>query len=1080
MLHIHRSNRLECLAARLAEHLDRQPFPHPLAPCTVAVPHPGVGRWLALYLAERDRIAMNHAFPLVSRCMWQQVRRLCGEAGDGARWTREVMAWSIYAQLLEVVRGADPVFEAPRRYIERTGAAGGAYQLAAEVADLFEQYLLYRPEMLRGWQDGEDAQDWQACLWRRLAAGQVTPADQLQAALQAACERPAGGDEEPLRLFAVPMLPPVWMDLLDALSRSQDVHLYVLQPSREWWGDLRARRLQLRDQARQARLGQPVSPPDAETLAMLEVHPLLARLGRQQQILLDALAARDAGQGDEIWQMPKEKPGGDGALAALQRSMLDLDAESARCGRMDGSLRIVSAHSPLREVQALHDWLLERFEADPSLRPRDVVVMAPEIERYAPVVEAVFDLDGSGRGERLPASLADRRAVDADPLVRAFLELLDLPTARFDRSWVLDRMRLPGVRSRWGWDEEALQRIEGWLDAAAIYRGLDAEHMQAQGLPPGDAFTWRQGLRRLLLGAVMGDAEVVLEGAGLATVPNLADAEALRLAGSLMQFIDRLQEARIVLQQERPAEAWSTLLLGTMQDLHAETPETQAGWERIRTGLREWLQSVRGAGLTSPLPLPVVRAALRRSLGEREVQGGYLSGRVSFCSLVPLRSVPFRIVCLLGMSADAFPRNRPSLPFDKMAEEPRWGDRSRREDDLQLFLESVLAARDGLYISHVGRSIRDDSPCEPASPVKTLMELMGIEEPVQLPLQPFDLRHYTPGDPLHSYDRRWLELARHLTGARPDAAADEDEEKQAITKPPRPQLPERIPLDFIVKLLDDPVGQYADKVLGLRLDEVERDPEAEPFVLRGLQLWKIRDRWLREALADPQRLPVLKRTLLLGGGLPAAPHPEAELDEAIEPVEAMASRLREAAGEEGPQWCEREVDPGIGHKVLLGYWQCGKQIFLASPSKLRPRHRAHAHLLACVLRASNEDPPSIHVLAQGNKGRLVAYDCPDLYPDAQRAREGLKRLFEVLAAFWSAPVALPLDAWFSEEAGKGMGLDGVRRKWQTWWTETQGGERPAPAHRLPYALFWSEGPEWQDPWTAMLETLWSVLAGDAG
>ncbi|WP_369600091.1 exodeoxyribonuclease V subunit gamma [Hahella sp. SMD15-11] len=1075
MLHLHSSNRLEYLAETLVAHLRHQPAAHPLTPVSIAVPHPGVQHWLSLYLAEADGIAMNYDFPLASRFMWRQVRRLCADLTDGERWTREVMAWSLHDLMGRPEWASDPVFEVPRRYIERTRSAGGRYQLAAEIADLFEQYLMYRPDMLRKWQAGEDPNDWQACLWRALAGGETTPVDQLHAALEAARGRPAGMSADTLRLFALHMLPPVWLELLDALAQTQDVHVYVLNPSEAWWGDLRSRRQQLGEAARALRLGQPVTPPDTETLSLQEGHPLLAQLGRQGQAWLNSLAERDTGSGQQVWVEPQASH----TLAALQGSLLTLEPERARTGQMDGSFQIVSAHSPLREVQALHDWLLARFEADPTLKPRDVVVMTPEIERYAPVVEAVFDLTGSTQDTRLPATLSDRRAADADPLIRAFLALLSLPESRLERGWVLDQMRLPAARSRWGWGEDALQRIEQWMDQAAIYRGLDAEHLRSQGLPPRDQFTWLQGLRRLLLGAVMGDAPVVLEGAQLVTVPDVPDAEALSLAGKVMQFIDHLQAARRALCQERTAEAWSVLLLETLQDLYAETPDTGASWQQIRDALRAWVQAVQRAGVSAPLPLAVVRAALRRSLGDHQVQGGYLAGRVTFCSLVPLRSVPFRIVCLLGLSADSFPRNRPPLPFDKMAEAPRWGDRSRRDDDLYLFLESILSARDGLYLSYVGRSIRDDSVCEPAWPLKTLMDVVGIERPVQLPLQPFDPAHYTPGAPLQSHDARWLKVAQHLSGIAEGEPPGEPE-----STPLQVRLPEVLTLDFIVKLLDDPVGQFARQVLGLKLDEVERDPEAEPFVLGGLEGWQIRDRWLRESLKAPDRLPELRKQVMYGGLLPASPDPEALLDTEIRVAEDMAQALRTAAGGHAPQWTERQVMLDNGHTLQVGFWKADKEIFLASPSRLKGKHRVQARLLARILKAAGEDDlanAGIRVLGRAGD-KVDEYSCPPVNLSGPQALELLNRLVDLLHVFWSAPVPLPLDAWFNEQKRDGLKALDVPATWEKWWMASEGwsdNSRPN-GEKMPYALFWSVRPDWQDDWAQVLASLWTLFSeGDS-
>ncbi|RMF19993.1 MAG: exodeoxyribonuclease V subunit gamma [Gammaproteobacteria bacterium] len=1085
MLYLHSSNRLECLAQALIEHLREQPVSHPLAPVTIAVPHPGVQHWLSLCLAQADGIAMNYDFPLASRFMWRQVGRLSPDQGDSERWTREVMVWSLYDLLGEPDIESDPVFELPQRYIDKTRSAGGRYQLAAQVADLFEQYLMYRPDMLLGWQAGEAPDDWQACLWRKLAQGNATPVNQLQSALAAARAGQPLATTEPVRLFALHILPPIWLELLDALALHQDVHLYVLNPSEAWWGDLRSQCAQLGEAMRALRMGQPVTPPDASTLALQEGHPLLAQLGRQGQAWLNSLAERDTGAGTQIWEVPEASH----TLARLQRSLLELDPKQARTGQQDSSFKVVSAHSPMREVQALHDWLLERFAEDPTLKPRDVVVMTPEIERYAPLVEAVFDTTGYSNEARLPASLSDRRAVDADPLIRAFIELLGLPDARLERGWVLDHMRLPAARARWGWDEDDLQRVERWMEQAAIYRGLDAEHLQSQGLPPHSRFTWYEGLRRLLLGAVMGDAPVVLEGEALVTVPDVPDAEALSLAGKVLQFIDQLQAARRELLQPRPAAAWAEWLLDMLQGLYAETPGNVASWQQIRDALRGWVQAVEQAAVTLPLPLAVVRAALKQTLGDHQVQGGYLAGRVTFCSLVPLRSVPFRLVCLLGLSADSFPRSRPPLPFDKMAEAPRWGDRSRRDDDLYLFLESILSARDGLYLSYVGRSIRDDSPCEPAWPLRTLMDVVGIEKPVQLPLQPFDLKHYTPGDPLQSWDPRWLKVARHLAGtAGGGQSAQADAPLDTLLNA---QLPEVMTLDFITKLLDDPVGQFARHVLGLKLDEVEEDPEAEPFALGGLAKWQVADEWMRASLVRPDDLATLEKRLALSGKLPAHPFPEEAVSEQTRVATLIVERMQALSGGQAPEWREISVRLASGHTLQAGYWQAGDTAVLAGASSIRARRWLEARILMRMICAQGDVDPerfSIKLLGRASSSRpgdkQDRMDEQELKGSAMApaaAQESLERLMPLLDRFWKAPLPLPLDCWLDDK-GQILSNAQSREGWEAWWQKSKEyGEKKLPPNgeRLPYALFWHQRPAWQPNWGQVVGELCAWLTGGA-
>jgi exodeoxyribonuclease V gamma subunit len=1057
---------MESLAKLLSEQLLASSTHDPLTPWTIVVPHQGIKHWLSLLMANERAVAANLKFPLLSRYLWDVVNNIQGDEARGLIWTREVMSWRIYRLLQDDELMSTAVFAEPREYLEKTTRLGGQFQLAWELADLFEQYMQYRHDMLLEWQEAQEPDDWQAALWQRLVAGKVTPVEHLRNVLRKMERGEAQVAATPVHLFAVNTMAPIWLEFLNRLSSLQDIHIYVLNPCREWWGDLETRSRQLRKQAHAVKLGKSMTLPDDAALEALEGHLLLARLGRQGQAFFNSLAELDSGSESPVWEVPT----GEHALARVQRSLLDLAPEEAVSSGMDGSLRVVSAHSPLREVQAVHDWLLSVFESNPELTPMDVVIMAPEVETYAPVVEAVFDVWGEGRPDRLPATVADRLLSQTDPLVKTLLELLRLPDARLEKNWVVEQMRQPAARARWGWDEESLQTLENWLERAAIFRGYDAEHMATLGLAHNASFTWDQGLRRLLLGAVVGDQAVVLPNEKLTTVEDIGTPDDLNLLGRLMGFLDALDNGRRALGRQRTARQWADLLMNWLQELFQETPDNSDSWQRIRSVLRDWVAAVELAteGSSLELPLTAVREALEQALSKPLHEGGYLAGKVTVCSLTPLRNVPFKVVCLLGMNAEAFPRISRARPFDKMAQDPRWGDRSRRDDDLYLFLEAILSARQALYISYEGRSIRDDSEKQPSDLVRLLMDCTGILRPIELPLQPFDNRHFHPGSLIQSFDARWLRILSHESEDKSSQAVPDDEQREGQV----------LSVSDMARWFDEPVECFAKETLGLRIDVPERDPESEPFELSGLENWKLADEWLNLQLAGKEvdRTAWIQKQMW-GGRLPDAPDPAVVLEGPLSAAETLLEEIEKLLGTRQPDRASWQCLVGNDLRMEATAWTGGGNIALIRPAQVKNKDMLAGHLLMLTLIALSDRQPemaegTVSIIGLNDKKSLKTISVARPGIEAKDAREVLMRLAQLMQTPRSCPWPVPLDVWWNKKNEKGA----FEGRWRKFLKERQYSRNNLSREELPpYSLFWPAGLRWCEEYDHWIREVRSVL-----
>ena len=569
MIHVFPSNRLEHLAGALAALLN-VPAASPLAPEHILVQHRGMQHWLSMQLAEHPQrgIAMNLQFPLPVRFMWTLIRTVLGEDAvpEASPYQREVLAWRIYDLLGRPSVTAEPPFLEPTRYWQQQTERQQPlrrYQLAEELADLYEQYLMYRPDWIEAWDRGgrgarePDAREplhWQGLLWRMLAAEvPAHPVALLREAMRHLTQ-PVAGLPERFFVFGVNSLAPLWLDFLRALSEHQGVEIFLLylNPSNEFWQEAASERQVARRRAHW------LAEHDSEEGFIDEPgNPLITSFGQQGQQFVRLLADW-ADTETELFT----EPAADTLLTTLQRDMFRfVDGREAPTPVSDDSITIASAHSALREVQGLHDWLLHRFNADPALKPRDVVVLCPSVEDYAPFVEAVFAGRYEGLGDDvppLPCSIADRNPGDADPTIAAFLSLLALPDARLQVGQVLGWLQVPAIQQRAGITPVELVRIGHWLQAAAVHWGLDGEHRQ-EWVPgeSGDDFTWAQGLERLLLGFAWGDEETVVGGRLL--LPHVEGADAL-LLGRLCEFIDALQALRRDLREQRGVADWQQFL----------------------------------------------------------------------------------------------------------------------------------------------------------------------------------------------------------------------------------------------------------------------------------------------------------------------------------------------------------------------------------------------------------------------------------------------------------------------------------------------------------------------------------------
>jgi exodeoxyribonuclease V gamma subunit len=856
-LHLFTSNRLETLADDLAERL-KTPLASPLQPETIVVRNKGMERWLKQELARRHRICANVHFPFPEAFGQQIFRRLFPELPAQSGLERDSLSWRIMGALPGLL--GDAAFTPLRHYLDGAADERKLVQLSVKIANLFDQYLVFRPEMIADWDAGKGT-DWQPFLWRTVAGDfkSVHAAALWKRAgqrLHSADSIPANTFPERLSIFGVSALPPFYLDLFAGLAQHSQVNLFLLQPSQEYWGDITSAREGERILRRRH-----VPDADAFQLHLETGNRLLASMGYLGRDFLKLLLEA----GDWIPHEDFTEPGETTLLRAIQSDILHLrdrgkdeSIPPLEVSSGDSSIEIHSCHSPLREMEVLHDQMLDWFDRDPSLNPRDIVVMTPEIETYAPFIHAVF---GSPENERcsIPFTVADRSARGQSQVIDTFLRLLDLPNTRLGATTVLGLLEAPAVRERFGLAENDLPLLRTWIEETNIRWGIDAEHRARLNLPELDGNTWRHGLNRLLLGYSMAGHNEHTFHSILPHDP--IEGESAAVLGRFAAFAEKLFAAVASLSAERCLSEWATTGSQLLTDFFAASEDAAPELQTIRDALAALRRQQASSGYAAPASLAVLLERLRPVLEEDIYNSGFLTGGVTFCGLKPMRSIPFKVVCLVGMNDNTFPRPTHQLSFDLMARQPRLGDRSTREDDRYLFLETILSARDRLHLSYVGQSIRDDGEAPPSVLISELIDCVsqGFHLPgesvttaaamrdrlvIKHRLQAFSAAYFTPGNRLFSYSHENCRASGSLRQAREAARPF----LSSPLDPPEPASNE-IRLEDLLQCFANPAGYFLQTRLSIAPPRTgEELSDREPFQLDGLDRYALRQKLVEHQL----------------------------------------------------------------------------------------------------------------------------------------------------------------------------------------------------------------------------------------
>lgn len=848
-LYLHTSNRIEQLAQRLMEVSREQPLPGLLSQETVMTLNPGMARWLRFEIARSTGISFGWDFPFPATLI-QRILSGFEPTADSRNLFNEPKAqWELFDLLGELE--SSPRFAIVKRYCEPSSSR--RLQLASKLAWLFDQYLLYRPDTLLEWESGRETNDWQAEIWRRLlprlGTGERKPKHiaRIGKALQqnGIDTSRANQDLWPDRIFVfgASALPPIYIDILDTFSQFKPIHIFLLQPTDLYWADLRSPKQIARVTARNTDLDSIGS--SAHELESFDIgNPLLPSFGKQSQAFLDLILDKDPTHDDSAFQEPDPST----QLGCLQSDMFLLENRSPGNStqyafpKFDGTIQVHDCSSPRREIETLWDYLVDYFAKHSDSQASDILVMAPDIQDYAGHIDAVFSAETSA-GERIPYSIADQASPNQSAFLSGLIEYLESVKWRATANEVIALLKLPITQTAFRFTDAELDRIVFWIRDSGVVWGWDANHRESFNAFSTQRNTWREFKARLSAGIAFRNSSTLIPG-------NLSpycevEGESAETAGKLLEFLSFIEALKDDRSRMDTVSSWSQAVGSIADRIKPKDDNELRHYHAALELIQEQLPDTSGTIASGLDAFSVIANALRNTSSAT----GYLSGRVTFCSLKPMRSIPAKVICLIGLNDAQFPRKIVRAPFDLLAKQPRRGDRNTRDEDKQFFLETLLAARQQIYFSYQGSSAVNDTEQEPSVALAELIDYLKTAQPETIDSQLLT-RHkrqsydpeYFANDRLFTYSNERARLSQAYAEGRhkgKTTVASTEVFEQAPESPTEP-----VSIESLIRFFKDPQAYFVRNALEARFTEFEDSlPDDDLIEHHSLARYALRDQF---------------------------------------------------------------------------------------------------------------------------------------------------------------------------------------------------------------------------------------------
>ncbi|KPA15278.1 exonuclease V subunit gamma [Candidatus Magnetomorum sp. HK-1] len=984
---IYQSNKTEKLLDKLAEIL-RTPLSNPLAPETIIVQSKGMERWISLQLAERMECCANIEFPFPNGFVRSLFAELMPDIDQSFNKDKpqefdvDVMTWKLMQCISKHLEN-DAFAPLANYLIDDVILDLKKLQLCERIADTFDQYVIFRPEMIDSWEKKQD-NHWQAILWRALSenVSDLHDARLGQMAMKRLFDN--NNNSKPFKerffVFGISAIPKFHTQLLIALSHICDVHIFLLNPSQEYWGEIRSKK-------EIARIHFKTSPDLEEDLFLEEGHPLLASMGKLGRDFFNMLYGfMDNHYIQMDFKDCFEPVSAKNLLTSVQAQMLELNSEMEKStihvAPEDHSIAVHSCHSPMREVEVLYDQLLHMFENDPSLSPRDVLVMTPDIETYAPLIQAVFD--HPDRHTAIPYSITDRNRRKESQIIDAFLMILDLPGSRLEAGQMLSILECPAVARRFNIASTDMPLINHWVEETRIRWGESGEYRTQFGMGAYPENTWRYALDRLLLGYAMpGEKDHPF----CSILPyDAIEGQTAALVGHFVQWAETIFKTVKALDSTKTIIEWVQIFNTVLDDCFLPQDVEDIQIIAIRDILHRLEQISNKLGQENntfnlnnmSISFSAIKWYLSHTLEKPRSHMGFLSGHVTCCAMLPMRAIPFKVICMIGLNDLTYPRRDRSPNFDLIAQNPKAGDRSIRNDDRYIFLEALISARKRLYISYVGQSITDNALRPPSVLISELLDYLddhfvfsnGNSRESLITyhrLQAFHQAYFNDKNILFSYSSDNCNAAKELI------ARTKQTEVPFLSKPFPEVVENKISLTELLTFFRNPIQYFFNHRLGLVLtDRVRTLERREPFNIEGLEKYNLKNDLLDILLENDAPYAFLDQ-IRAKGILPLGEVGRVAYIDVIDELKQMSKKIQHLIKDPLP---DITLDIKIDGIQLFGNIQnCYQEgLVFYRPTKAKPKDFIDCWLihLALNIQEGSNRPPSWFV------GNDNAYQFPSI------------------------------------------------------------------------------------------------------
>ena len=902
-LYTYPSNKLEYLVRVLCKLLDLEEKDL-FTPTQLIVGSRGMQHWLSMQLAETRDIAMNLKYDMINGDILDICYELTKNHEYKKAYTKDILAWRVFKHLDDIDN------DKLKEYYKNSDLK--KYQLSEKIAEVFSKYLAYRTDWLEAWEQNkllnparEEADElWQMQLWQKLVLEVPATPHKIQAqALKLLSKESLKNINVPnsIYIFGINSISKKNLNFIFALAKYIDVNILYINPCSEYWYDLK-----------KDKVSAWLDNDD------YEIQPLLANLGQQGKEFFNELLDNEEKNELAVFEkfdkdylnFEKLEDNNQSQLVSLQRNLLELNCQDYS-QQKDISISINSCHSPLREVQVLHDRLLDMIKDNPGIKPRDILVMCQNIEDYSPYIDSVFSR--CGEDKKLPCSIADRTLLDSEPLAASFIELLQLPESDFEVNKILDYLSVPAIQHKFKISNEQLETIRYWLKEACIHHSND-----------GETFSWSWGLKRLMLGFSYSDDNYIVND-NLMTVPIIEGSEVTELGG-LYELLELLAAYSEELLETRSLEDWYSYLLEIFDNVFDITQEEQYIAKKIKDIIARTIETAKEISVNILIDLYTIKYCLISQLSKPIINNHFLNGKVTFCSMTPMRTIPFKVVAMLGLNNGKFPRQESAISFDLMARLGRRAcDRTKRDDHRYLFLEAILSARDYLYFSYLGRSVKTNVKQQPSLVLKELISYLRAnynwrdEDIKEYPLHAFSPKCYS--EEYRSYDNAWLNLLQAESKPFYNSIIPSDLTTEFINKKYshthegeylssdginlrdshlhendnsvniNTKTPQSLTISKLVKVFENPLKAYANYNLDLYLEDNFKELEdSEPFDIGGLEKHSLKQE-LFDVLKDNRDKNLTIKTAKLSGKFPESVLTDGEIELEVENIQKLLDAM---------------------------------------------------------------------------------------------------------------------------------------------------------------------------------------------